>query len=251
MKRYAISDIHGNYKALIQVLEKSLFDYNEDLLIVVGDVVDGFNGSYQVVEELLKIKNLVFIIGNHDVWWMNHMKTGWSEEIWLSQGGSNTKTSYESEGYDYKKIPEEHKKFFSNGVYFYELDKMIFVHGGFSYPNHPKHNSIELLTWDRTLIERCKNGLKIKDWDKIFVGHTTTEHQGAKPIIYHQKDYGKFIQLDCGAGWKGRLCIYNIDNDEYMLSDYADKLNLNVRGREFYKHDTKDAFSEVEKVNEE
>ena len=82
MKRYVIGDIHGNYKALVQVLENSLFNYEEDMLIVIGDVVDGYNCSYQVVEELLKIKNLVFIIGNHDVWWMNHMKNGWAEEVW-------------------------------------------------------------------------------------------------------------------------------------------------------------------------
>ena len=61
-KRYAIAEIHGNYNALIQVLKKAKFNYDKDKLIVVGDVCDGYNESYEVVEELLKIKNLVFII---------------------------------------------------------------------------------------------------------------------------------------------------------------------------------------------
>lgn len=226
MKRYVIGDIHGNYKALTQVLRKSLFSYEEDMLIVIGDVVDGYSCSYQVVEELLKIKNLIFIIGNHDVWFMNHMASGWAEEIWLSQGGEETIKSYENKGYYYNKLPQSHKDFFNSGVYYYELDNMLFVHGGFSYPNHPKEDTVEMLTWDRGLIERAKNGLRIKGWDKIFVGHTTTESQGAEPIAYQQDGYGKLVQIDCGAGWSGRLCIYNIDSDQCFLSDYAKTLNL-------------------------
>ena len=66
MKRYVIGDLHGNYKALMQVLKKSKFNYEKDFLIIIGDVVDGYSCSYEVVEELLKIKNKVFIIGNHD-----------------------------------------------------------------------------------------------------------------------------------------------------------------------------------------
>ena len=38
-KTYAIGDIHGAYKSLVQCLERSKFDYNNDRLIVMGDVV--------------------------------------------------------------------------------------------------------------------------------------------------------------------------------------------------------------------
>lgn len=248
MKRFCIADPHGNYKALKQVLEKSKFDYKKDMLIVLGDVCDGYKDTYKVVEELLKIKNLVFICGNHDEFLKKFIDGEWSEpclerEWWLQQGGYNTLRSYgakvikEGKGFflgennigeiDMSKfnIPEAHSRFFDSGVYYYELDNMIFVHGGFSYPEHPRNDTKEKLTWDRELIERCKNGLRIKEWDKVFVGHTTTENQGAQPIIYQQEGFGKFVQLDCGAGWKGRLCIYNIDTEEYFLSDYAMELN--------------------------
>lgn len=223
IKRYAIADIHGNHKALKQVLKESNFDYNKDELIIVGDVCDGYNDSYEVVEELLKIKNKVFIIGNHDAWWMNHMANGWSEDIWLSQGGEATRNSYKSNGYYYGKLPQSHKDFFNNGCYYYELDDMLFVHGGFEYPKHPKDCSYENLTWDREFLERCKNGLKVHGWKKVFIGHTTTEHEGAEPLIMNfDKDTATVINIDCGAGWKGRLCLYNIDTDEYILSDYAE-----------------------------
>jgi hypothetical protein len=37
MKTYAIGDIHGAYKALMQCFELSEFDYKKDRLIVMGD----------------------------------------------------------------------------------------------------------------------------------------------------------------------------------------------------------------------
>ncbi len=233
MKRYVVGDIHGNYKALKQVLKRGKFDYKKDLLIVLGDVVDGYSDAYDVVEELLKIKNLVFIIGNHDVWWMNHMASGWAERIWLMQGGENTKKSYKSNGYYYGKLPKSHKDFFNNGVYYYELDGMIFVHGGFDYPKMPKDEDIKILTWDRELLWRAKSGLKIKEWKKVFLGHTSTERDGSKPEIIDIYDgkYAKVINVDCGAGWKGKLCLMNIDTEEYFLSDYALKLNPQGHGR--------------------
>lgn len=221
-KRYAVSDIHGNHKALKKVLKESKFNYDKDELIVIGDVCDGYSDSYEVVEELLKIKNMTFIIGNHDVWWMNHIANGWAENIWLNQGGENTIKSYESAGYDYKKIPQSHKNFFNKGRYYYELDGMLFVHGGFDYPKHPSECSVETLTWDRKFLERCKNGLKVYGWDKVFIGHTTTESEGAEPLVMDfNKGAAKVIDIDCGAGYKGRLCLYNIDTDKYFLSDYG------------------------------
>ena len=221
-KRYAVSDIHGNYPALKQVLRESKFNYNKDELIVVGDVCDGYDESYMVVEELLKIKNVIFIVGNHDVWWMNHMANGWADDIWLTQGGEATRKSYESNGYHYGKLPQSHKDFFNKGKYWYEVDNMLFVHGGFEYPKHPSECSVYTLTWDRIFLERCRNKLKVHGWEKVFIGHTTTEHEGAEPLIMnHYKDSATIINIDCGAGYKGRLCLYNIDTDGYFLSDYA------------------------------
>ena len=94
MKTFVIGDIHGRIEALKEVLKKCGFKYKKDKLIVLGDIVDGGYNTYQVVEHLLKIQKCIYIIGNHDEWFMNHCKTGWAEEIWLSQGGANTIKSY-------------------------------------------------------------------------------------------------------------------------------------------------------------
>jgi len=235
MTRYATSDIHGNHAALKQVLAKAKFDNEEDTLIVIGDVCDGYGYTYEVVEQLLKIKNLHFLLGNHDVWFMNNIDSGWAERIWTSQGGSETIKSYERHGYAYNKIPQTHRDFFNSAKYWFEIDQMLFVHGGFDYPkvSHPADDDPQNLIWDRTFIERAKNGLKVREWNKVFVGHTTTEadkKNPAEPNIFNfYKDAATIFQIDCGAGWKGRLCLIDIDTEEYVLSDYARELNKEQR----------------------
>ncbi len=232
-RRWVLGDIHSNYKALKQVLKRGKFDYKKDLLIVIGDENDGYCEAYEVVEELLKIKNLVFIIGNHTLWMMQHIETGWAQNIWLSQGGANTIKSYKSHGYKYNAMPKTHTDFFNNGVYYYELDGMLFVHGGFDYPKMPWEDTMENLVWDRELLNRAKCGLKIKEWKKVFLGHTSTEmHGSTEPSIIdmHPGKFAKVFQIDCGAGWRGKLCLMDIDTEEYFLSDLA--LELNPRGHD-------------------
>jgi|GEM_PF-1291735 len=65
-KIFCIGDIHGSYKGLIQCLERANFNYQKDRLICLGDVADGWTETYECVEELMKIKDLIYVRGNHD-----------------------------------------------------------------------------------------------------------------------------------------------------------------------------------------
>lgn len=71
-----MGDIHGAYKALLQCLERSGFDKENDTLIQLGDIADGWSEVYECVEELLSIKNLISIRGNHDMWFKKYLETG-------------------------------------------------------------------------------------------------------------------------------------------------------------------------------
>ena len=75
-RRFCIGDIHGAYKALMQVLKLSDFDYDSDELICLGDVADSWSQVPECFDELLKIKNLVYIMGNHDEWLLDWFKIG-------------------------------------------------------------------------------------------------------------------------------------------------------------------------------
>ena len=77
MRTFAIGDIHGGLKALIQVLNK--LELKEgDKIIFMGDYVDGWSESAQVVQFLIDLSqkfNCVFIKGNHDVWCQDWLKS--------------------------------------------------------------------------------------------------------------------------------------------------------------------------------
>ena len=64
MKRtLVIGDIHGGLRALIQVLEKANVTQN-DTLIFLGDYVDGWSESPQVIDFLIGLsqkQNCIFI----------------------------------------------------------------------------------------------------------------------------------------------------------------------------------------------
>lgn len=230
-KTYVIGDIHGRIEALKEVLKKCKFDYDKDRLIILGDVVDGGFDTYQCVEELMKIKHKILIEANHDQFFKKYIRSGWKKEIWIQQGGANTLRSYggivkEEDDWHKKSfidatnvnIPITHQEFFNTAKYYYIENGMIFVHAGFD-PNIPiEKNSKDTLIWDRQLITYAREGNVIKGYDKVFIGHTTTQ------IIMNDKDYCNPTQfknlycLDCGAGWSGKLCIMDIKTDKYWVS---------------------------------
>lgn len=212
MRRLVIGDIHGRIDALKEVLVSSNFDYEKDKLIVLGDIVDGGPDAYSVVEELLKIKNIVYVIGNHDRWFMDFMRYGVREDIWTMQGGKATLESYRrKEGDIY--VPVTHQEFFNTGCYYYVEDNMAFVHGGFHPEKKLEEHQRGYLMWDRELIKFAKSHV-IKDYDRVFVGHSTTLCHGTPEPVH----LNNLWMMDTGAGHCGKLTIMDVDTEEYWQS---------------------------------
>ena len=68
MRTLVIGDIHGGLRALHQVLERAKVTPS-DQLIFLGDYVDGWSQSPQVIDLLIEMKkthNILCIKGNHD-----------------------------------------------------------------------------------------------------------------------------------------------------------------------------------------
>ena len=217
MRTLVIGDIHGRVDALKEVLTLSQFDYDNDKLIVLGDVVDGGRHSKQCVDELLKIKNLIYIWGNHDIWFMDWMKRGFELPAWYHQGGINTIESYKGQ---HSLIPVTHQDFFNRGKGYYIEDNTLFVHGGFNPERPIEEQNIEFLTWDRGLIGYAKNHV-IQSYKHVFIGHTTTQFMGkyieiediTKPITLNN-----LTMMDTGAGWNGKLTIMDIKTRQFWQS---------------------------------
>lgn len=240
-KIFCIGDPHGAYKALLQVLKRSSFNKEEDILICLGDVSDGWTETPECFEELLSIKNLIYIIGNHDFWLLEYLKYDKTPHIWLSQGGANTWKSYEKlkNMMDFDQI-ERHIKLLEEAKLYHIQDNKIFIHGGFNWKVPIDEQYREYVIWDRTMIKTAlmwskEDKLKFPIYDEIYVGHTTTEavpylnarfKSGTKPLFLTN-----LIALDTGAGWSGKLTIMNIETKEFWQSDLVKTLYPNEKGR--------------------
>ena len=50
MRTFVIGDIHGGYLSLKQCLERSSFNYEEDTLISLGDICDGWPETKRCID---------------------------------------------------------------------------------------------------------------------------------------------------------------------------------------------------------
>ena len=107
MATYAVSDLHGNYDLFLQGLKKINFSDN-DVLYVVGDVVDKGPDSIPLLLHIMNTENMDMVLGNHEFMMLNSVNLegknfckGKDTMLWLySNHGDKT---FE----EYKKLPEE------------------------------------------------------------------------------------------------------------------------------------------------
>jgi serine/threonine protein phosphatase 1 len=240
MKTFVIGDIHGANRALVQVLEKCGFDYDNDLLISLGDIADGWSETSECVDTLLKIKNRIDIRGNHDVWVYDWLKWGKTPTIWVTQGGQATLDSYMK---SQRFVDEDHKQFWENQIDWHVDDKnRLFVHAGWDpytkdpfkamiRPQHVQAGSIAKgCHWNRDLTNLLqatpRDSTKQKFTEmfaEVYVGHTATRGE-----VFN---YNNFWNMDTGAGWHGVLSIMDIDTKEIWQSDLVKDLYPEEKGR--------------------
>lgn len=230
MRKLVIGDIHGAYKALLQCLERSKFNKEEDALIILGDICDGWPFVKECLEEVMSIKNLIFIIGNHDQWCLEWLKTGDSKSIWLNQGGWN---SFNSLVGCSKEEKEKYIKFLEEAPFYYIDNNRLFCHGGINHLQKKENWDRDEVMWDRDLMKYAhklwqqKREKRISEFDEIFIGHTTTEFNGSTEPV----KYCNVWCLDQGGGWSGKLSIMDVDTHEYWQSDFVYELYPDIPGR--------------------
>ena len=236
MRTFVCGDIHGNHRGLLQCLERSKFNKEEDTLISLGDIADGWSETSECVDELLSIKNLISIVGNHDDWCRNWFNFGEQLPIWTQQGGQATVESYIRTG---KVMDKSHKDFWNNQInYHIDNENRLFVHAGLNRHfsiNDKIHNSNQVLNWDRdfwlaALSFKGLDGYKFKiydDFKEVFIGHTATVNWNKTEPM----QAANIWNLDTGAGFKGKLTIMNVETKEYFQSDLVNELYPYEKGR--------------------
>jgi serine/threonine protein phosphatase 1 len=239
-RTYVIGDIHGGCRALQQVIQR-VAPRPEDKLIFLGDYVDGWSESKQVIEYLMQLDvahQCVFLRGNHDAWCEEWLEGWGASQDWLFHGGDATMKSYVGVG------PSElkrHLEFFNRMRYYYEDGNgRLFIHAGFSSVHGPALEHFESTCyWDRTLWEMA---LAVDDriprdsifypqrlllYREIFIGHTPTTNYDIDIPMQRCNVWN----LDTGAGFSGRITVMDVANKKYNQSDVVRQLYPGESGR--------------------
>ncbi len=241
MKRtLVIGDIHGGLKALKQVLDRASISKN-DTLIFVGDYVDGWSESSQVIDFIINLstrQSCIFIKGNHDTWCEEWLRSNYADKTWLFHGGQATIDSYSAVSETAKL---QHLNFLEQ-MKFYEIDakNRLFVHAGFTSMHGPQAEfHLSNFSWDRTLWEMAltmdkkikKNSLvfpkRLKLFNEIFIGHTPTLYYNVEVPMQGCNVWN----IDTGAAFAGKLSMMDVDTKVFWQSDRVQSLYPNETGR--------------------
>lgn len=221
---YVISNIHGNYAKFKEMLDKISFSDN-DIMYVLGDIVDYGDESMEVVCDLSVRMNVYPVMGEHDAT-AYKMLSGFDEMVkngktpdadfiaemqaWSADGGDKTLASFRSLDADMKE-----------GVLDYLADMMpyeiaevgdkkyLLVHAGIA--NFEKGKDLDDYEPEDFYTEPLDMDKEYFNRTNVVVGHMPTENG---KIVRN----GKNIAIDCGVANGGALACLCLDNGkEYYI----------------------------------
>lgn len=220
MREIVIGDIHSGFKALEHLIGQ-IRPTPKDLLIFLGDYVDGWSEPTQTIAYLMSLSqqySCIFLKGNHDALTMEWLIHGEAQELWLEHGGATTVAAYKEVSFQKK---EAHLKFLKNlRPYYTDAKNRLFVHAGFTNQKGVSHEYFEkLLYWDRTLWETALSldptierespfyPKRFKIYQEVFIGHSALNKIGVtKPL-----KRANIWNIDTAAAFKGPLSAMEIN----------------------------------------
>ncbi len=240
MNTYVVGDIHGAYLALEELLQTISLKAS-DSLIFLGDYVDGWSQSPEVIDALISLKsqyNCIFIRGNHDDLFLNYLKTGRFSQEWIIHGGQSTLDAYRN--ISLEKLNQHIAFLESLQPYYVDASNRLFLHAGFTNQKGIAFEYFpEMFFWDRTLWETAvatdermtENHpyfpMRLRIYTKVFIGHTPTTRLGSTmPLNFHN-----VWNLDTGAAFKGPLTVMEVETERIWQSTPVYQLYPKENGR--------------------
>ena len=228
MATYVISDIHGRMGAFHRMLRQIRFSA-QDILYVLGDVVDRGPHGIRLLQELMVAPNIRMLLGNHELMLLDYYRAGAGQtEIsrWNRNRNGETKEGFrrlsQREKEDLLLFLETRPDFveITVGSQVYHL-----VHG---WPGNNRHDCV----WGRPESDSVSSPLPKK---RIIIGHTPV------PLVLHHSDAALdryfeglqarkghveilhapgFIDIDCGCGHSAPGCCLGCLRLDDMMHFY-------------------------------
>ena len=229
---YVISNIHGEFTKFKEMLEKIEFS-EDDILYVLGDVVDFGDESMELVCDLSVRTNVYPVMGEHDAM-AQRMLSGFDSMLknggtpdpeyiaemqeWIKKGGGKTLEGFRTLDDDMK---EGVLEYLADMSLYEEVEaggkKYLLVHAGIA--DYSADSDLEDYMPEDFISESVDPDYQLVDGITLVVGHKPTyEIEGAeRGKIYHGEGS---IFLDCGAAYDEPLgCICLENGKEYYIYD--------------------------------
>ena len=244
-KIFVISDLHGQYDLFLKLLEKINLK-REDLLVIMGDICDRGEKSYEIYMKCMKMiklgYNLKFILGNHEDMLLEDLENDYplryetEFSIYRNSKYFNKKSMEEWYEENFFKEIKWLVKWLKNCPLIISGNESIFVHAGLDLQTKLEKQERETVLWTReefwideeSVLEeyRSKN---------IYFGHTPN----INGRISEKTD--KIWDIDCGAFFthflgcvevKSKEKIYVFENEFIQFSEVSGKVFLELWNEE-------------------
>ena len=235
MATYVISDIHGEYDKFIELL-KMIDLRDEDILYILGDVVDRGPHPIKTLLKLMEMPNVICIVGNHELMALECLKF-LSQEIttenvdrldiemienlsnWQFNGGKPTIDEFRALTPDRRKDVID---FIGEFVIYEEVTvggrDYLLVHAGLG--NYSPDKDIEDYSLHDLLWARADYSVKYFDDKFVVTGHTPTQLIEENPRPGNIYKHNNHIAIDCGAHHPGgRLAAICLDTMDEFYSN--------------------------------
>lgn len=227
-KTYAFTDLHGMYDLWAQVRD---YCDESDTLYFLGDAADRGDDGIKIMQELLKDKRVIYLMGNHEEFIASR-----ENYLWRINGGKKSMVDFETlslidQEYLIKKISKlPYKLTYANK----KNQQILLSHAGFTPGLEPK--KITDYCWDRDH--------ELDDWPKEEEYQSTFIVHGHTPAPYMQIDYdipvtldkyeifepviyanGHKINLDLGSFVSKKISLFDLDELKIVKSFYIGEKN--------------------------
>ena len=221
---WAIGDVHGFYRTYTSLLEK-LKLVNNDIVILLGDLIDRGPESSRVIEHVKSSSSIFTVRGNHESMMSNAIDPknliSYSQDAnsWYRNGGIATISSYLKDNKDPGKVLERVK----SDIAWIEtlpteivLEKFRLVHAGYDSRFGIEEQDEDVHMWVRDPFFKTK--IPVDENRQVIFGHTVT----CKLPGFSNEDLGKVweSELKLSDGRSAMIgldtCLYHYEESAYL-----------------------------------
>jgi len=191
--KYFMSDIHGEFNGLEQLLKYAEIDLTKDQLVFGGDYINRGKESGKVLRKIKQLvdtypNNVIALIGNHEEMMRDYYQHG--DKLWLRHGGIDTLKDFSRAFADESEM-HKYIEWACGLPLLYEDDEFVYTHAGLN-PHEPLYQQNRGILWmsESDFYSIPKSILqRLTDNKPIVHGHTPVE-----------RIYFDGVRLNCDMG---------------------------------------------------